>query len=119
MVDPFPGVPYSFGALRKTFGPLWVRCDVCRRYARLHLAEIRDTDYRTKTFSCCRCGADGALMTDYRLDQVEGPQHHPAAVARLTGLTGAPKPAYRLSAKHYGGEGPYSLIPVNASASLP
>jgi hypothetical protein len=52
MVDPFPGVPYSFGALRKTFGPLWVRCDVCRRYARLFLRELRDVDYRTKTFSC-------------------------------------------------------------------
>jgi hypothetical protein len=109
MVGPFPGVPYSFGALRQTYGPLFVRCDVCRRYARLYLAEIRDADYRTKTFSCCRCGTDGALaiaepntetgMTDYRLDQVEAPQHHPAAVARLTG---PPSPAYRLSAKHYG-----------------
>src|ERR1700730_4698852 len=77
MVGPFPGVPYSFGALRQTYGPLFVRCDVCRRYARLYLAEIRDTDYRTKTFSCCRCGTDGALiisepntetgMTDYHL----------------------------------------------------
>jgi hypothetical protein len=26
MVGPFPGVPYSFGALRQTFGPLFVRC---------------------------------------------------------------------------------------------
>jgi hypothetical protein len=24
-------------------------------------------------------------MTDYQLDQVEGPQHHPAAIDRLTG----------------------------------
>jgi hypothetical protein len=56
MVGPFPGVPNSFGALRETLGPLFVRCDVCRRYARLYLAEICDTDYRTKTFSCCRCG---------------------------------------------------------------
>jgi hypothetical protein len=113
MVGPFPGVPYSFGALLQTYGPLFVRCDVCRRYARLYLAEIRDTDYRTKTFRCCRCGTDGALaiaepntetgMTDYQLDQVEGPQHHPAAVARLTGT---PKPAYRLSAKHYGAKAP-------------
>ena len=52
MVGPFPGVPYSFGALRQTYGPLFVRCDVCRRYARLYLAKIRDTDYRTKTSSC-------------------------------------------------------------------
>jgi hypothetical protein len=113
MVGPFPGVPYSFDALRETFGPLFVRCDLCRRYARLYLADIRDTDYRTKTFSCCRCGVDGALaitepntetgMTDYQLDQVEGPRHHPGALARLTG---APKPAYRLSAKHYGAKAP-------------
>ena len=77
-------------------------------YARLYLAEIRDTDYRTKTFSCCRCGTDGALaitepntetgMTDYQLDQVEGPQHRPDALARLTG---PPKPAHCLSAKQY------------------
>ena len=36
------------------------RGDVCRRHARLYLAAIRDTDYRTKTFTWCRCGADGA-----------------------------------------------------------
>jgi len=113
MVGPFRGVPYSFGALREVYGPLFVRCDVCRRYARLYLAEIRDTDSRTKTFSCCRGGTDGALaitepntetgMTDYRLDQVEGPQRHPAAVDRLSG---ALKPAYRLSANHYGVKAP-------------
>jgi hypothetical protein len=113
VVDPFPGVPYSFDALRKTYEPLFVRSDVCRRYARLHLAEIRDTDYRTKTFSWCRCGADGALaitepntetgMTNYQLNQVEGPQHYPGAVARLTG---PPNAAHRLSAKHYGVKAP-------------
>jgi hypothetical protein len=27
----------------------------------MHLGELRDVDYRTKTFSCCRCGSDGAL----------------------------------------------------------
>jgi hypothetical protein len=47
--------------LRQIYGLLFVRCDVCRRYARLYLAEIRNTDYRTKTFSRCRCVADGAL----------------------------------------------------------
>jgi hypothetical protein len=94
MVGPFRGVPYSFGALRKVFGPLWVRCDVCRRYARLHLGELHDVDSRTKTFSCSICGSDGAMaleepckdtgMEDYRLDQRVNPQHHPAAVKRLT-----------------------------------
>jgi hypothetical protein len=43
---PLPRRPHSFDALRKVFGPLWVRCDVCRRYARLHLGELRDVDYR-------------------------------------------------------------------------
>jgi hypothetical protein len=42
-------------------------------------------------------------MTDYQLDQVEGPQHHPGAEARLTG---PPKPTYGLSAKHYGVKAP-------------
>jgi hypothetical protein len=94
MVGPFRGVPYSFGALRKTFGPLWVRCDVCRRYASLPLRDLRDVDYRTKTFSCSICGADGAMaldepckdtgMQDYRLDQRVDPKHHPAAVRRMT-----------------------------------
>jgi hypothetical protein len=80
-----------------------VRCDVCRRDARLYLAEIRDTDYRIKTFSCSQCGTAGVLaivapntetgMTDYQLDQVEAPQLHPAAVSRLTGQ---PTTAYRL-----------------------
>jgi hypothetical protein len=75
MVGPFPGVSYSFGVLHQIHGTLFVRCDVCRRYARLDLAEIRNTNYRTKTFSCSRCGAGGALaitepstesgMTDY------------------------------------------------------
>jgi hypothetical protein len=28
---------------------MWLRCDVCRRYARLKLAGLHDVDYRTKT----------------------------------------------------------------------
>jgi hypothetical protein len=107
MVDPFPGVPYSFGALRKTFGPLWVRCDVCRRYARLFLRELRDVDYRTKTFSCSivaptarsrsRSPAKTPGLEDYRLDQRVDSKHHPAAVKRVT----EPK---RRSYRHVSGE---------------
>jgi hypothetical protein len=33
-------------ALSKTYGQMWLRCDVCRRYARLKLAGLRDVDYR-------------------------------------------------------------------------
>jgi hypothetical protein len=64
MIGPLCGVPYSFGALRKAFGPLWIRCDGCRRYARLFIRELRNVDYRTKTFSCSICGNDGAMALD-------------------------------------------------------
>src|SRR5689334_7148134 len=94
MVGAWPFKPSTFRALVKTLGPLWVRCDVCRRYARLHIGpELRDADYRTKTFSCSRCGASAWLcvveptkesgMEDYRLDEVARPQHHPAALLRF------------------------------------
>jgi hypothetical protein len=33
MTSPWPGRPYTFRALAKTFGPMSLRCDVCRRYA--------------------------------------------------------------------------------------
>src|SRR5712672_4048076 len=94
MVGPFPGVPYSFGALRQTYGPLFVRCDICRRYGRLKLAGLHDVDYRTKTFSCSVCGSEAYFclveptkefgMHDYRLDEVEKPERHPVATKRLT-----------------------------------
>ena len=102
MVGPWPHRAYTFRALSTTYGQMWLRCDVCRRYARLKLAGLHDADYRTKTFSCSICGADGAIaleepckdtgMKDYRLDQRVDPQHHPAAMKRLS----EPKrPAYR------------------------
>ena len=79
MVGPWPHRAFTFRALSKTYGPMWLRCDVCRRYAPLRLAGLHEVDYRTKTFSCSICGADGAIaleepckdtgMEDYRLDQ--------------------------------------------------
>jgi hypothetical protein len=73
---------------------MWLRCDVCRRYARLKLAGLHDVDYRTKTFSCSRCGSEAYFflvepiteygMADYRVDEVEKPERHPDAVRRLT-----------------------------------
>jgi hypothetical protein len=56
MVGPWPHRPFTFRALCKTYGQMWLRCDVCRRYARLSLAGLHDVDYRTKTFSCSVCG---------------------------------------------------------------
>ena len=64
MVGYWPDRAFTFRAFRKVFGPLWVRCDVCRRYARLHLGELRNVDYRTKTFSCSICGSDGAMALE-------------------------------------------------------
>ena len=95
MTGPWPYKPFTFRALQKTFGPMWVRCDICRRYAQLRLRGLLDVDYRTKRFSCSRCGSEAWVcvvepvkergMQDYRLDEIEDPQRHPAAVDRLTG----------------------------------
>jgi hypothetical protein len=58
MVGPWPYRSHTFRALSKTYGQMWLRCDVCRRYARLKLAGLHDVDYRTKTFSCSVCGSE-------------------------------------------------------------
>jgi hypothetical protein len=94
MVGPWPNKPFTFRALSKTYGQMWLRCDVCRRYARLNLAGLHDLDYRSKTFSCSRCGAEAWFcvvepiketgMEDYRLDEVQEPERHPRAIERLT-----------------------------------
>ena len=52
VTEAWPHKPYTFRALRKTFGAMWVRCDVCRRYAPLSIGGLQDVDYRSKTFSC-------------------------------------------------------------------
>ena len=56
MTSAWPDKPFTFRALKATFGQMWLRCDVCRRYAPLNMAGLYDVDYRTKTFSCSRCG---------------------------------------------------------------
>ena len=81
MVGPWPYRAFTFRALSKTYGQMWLRCDVCRRYTRLKLAGLHDVDYRTKTFSCSVCGSEAYFclveptkefgMHDYRLDEVE------------------------------------------------
>ncbi len=48
MVGPWPHRAFTFRALSKTYGQMWLRCDVCRRYARLKLAGLHDVDYRTR-----------------------------------------------------------------------
>ena len=81
MTAPWPFKPFTFRALQKTFGPMWVRCDTCRRYATLPLTGLLDADYRTKRFGCFCCGAEAWVcvveavketdMHDYRLDEIE------------------------------------------------
>ena len=46
MVGPWPHRPFTFRALAKTYGQMWLRCDVCRRYARLKLGDAPDGRYR-------------------------------------------------------------------------
>jgi hypothetical protein len=75
--------PYTCRALRKTFGPMWVRCGIGRRYAPLRLAGLLDVDYRTKRFSCSCCGSEGWVcvigavrergMEAYHLDEIADP----------------------------------------------
>src|SRR5262245_5180924 len=94
MVGPWPHRGFAFRALAKTYGQMWLRCDVCRRYACLRLAGLHNVDYRTKTFSCSRCGAAAYVCLvepimetgkrDYRLNEQIEPQRHPAAVKLLT-----------------------------------
>ena len=74
---------------------MWVRCDVCRRYAPLSIRGLQEVDYRSKTFICSQCGGEAYLaviepikeagMQDYRLDAIERRKRHPIAVDRLTG----------------------------------
>jgi hypothetical protein len=91
---------YTFRALSKTYGQMWLRCDICRRYARLKLAGLHDVDYRTRTFSFSVCGSEAYFclvepttefgMHDYRLDEVDKSERHPATTKRIT------KPSWRL-----------------------
>ena len=56
---------------------------------------FQEVDYRSKTFSCSRCGNEAYLaviepikeagMQDYRLDAIDRPKRHAAAVDELTG----------------------------------
>jgi hypothetical protein len=41
----WPHKPYTFRALRKTFGAMWVRCDVCRRYAPLSIRGLQEVGW--------------------------------------------------------------------------
>jgi hypothetical protein len=40
---------------------MWLRGDVCRRYARLNPAGLHDVDCRTRTFSCSRWGGEACF----------------------------------------------------------
>ena len=92
MVGPWPHRAFTFRALSKTYGQMWLRCDVCRRYARLKLAGLHDVQDLFQLLGLRFGGlllpgrADHGIWHDYRLDEVEKPKRHPDAVRRHTGL---------------------------------
>jgi hypothetical protein len=45
MVDTWPFKPFTFRAATKTFGQMWLRCDLCQRYARLKLTGLLEVDF--------------------------------------------------------------------------
>jgi hypothetical protein len=88
-----PFKPYTFRAVQQVLGDSFVCCWSCRRYVRLRIAGIADRDTRRTTFSCARCGNEGATtlddpakdpaLADMKLDPVDNPTRHPRAVSRL------------------------------------
>src|ERR1041385_8503274 len=79
---------------------MWVRCDVCRRYAPLSIGGLQDVDYRSKTFSCSQCGSEAYLavieptkeagMQDYRLDEeIRSATLPPSIASQLNRQAGA------------------------------
>ena len=65
MAGPNPYKLHSFAELRALFGPLWVRCDSCRRFRALRVTKaIRNLDWRMSRFKCARCGGPGYCTID-------------------------------------------------------
>jgi|SRR5882757_8985267 len=103
MVGPWPHRAFTFRALSKTYGQMWLRCDVCRRYARLKLAGLHDVDYRTRTFSCSVCGSEAYFcliepnkefgMYDYRFDDPSAIRQLPSSSLSRCGGRYRPKAA--------------------------
>jgi transposase-like protein len=92
VVGPNPYKLHTFAELRAVLGPLWVRCDSCRRFRGLRITKaLRDRDYRFTRFKCQRCGHQGAC-TDERPDRQKGMEDyvydrgpaHPIDIARQT-----------------------------------
>ena len=97
VTESWPHKPYTFRALRKTFGAMWVRCDACRRYAPLSIGAFRMWTIGARPLAARSVAArptspsfepiKEAGMRDYRLDAIARPARHPAAVDRLTGCS--------------------------------
>lgn len=99
MVGRNPYKLFSFTELGACIGPIYARCDSCRRYVRIPASRppFGDRDHRRTTLSCSGCGADGVVTTtepstehgmeDYRQENWMAPARHPAAVQRIAGTS--------------------------------
>lgn len=83
-----PYAPGTFRAMQWADGTSYVRCDACRRYVELQMTpDLAERQVRRTTFSCCECGAAGALTGNdprhrgYRLDPQDHPRRHPLAAS--------------------------------------
>ena len=104
MAGPNPYKLHSFAEWRH-FGPIFARCDSCRRFVVLPARQepFGDRDARHTTMSCSVCGEVGRLSdedprqipayADYRRDDWTAPARHPAAIERLTRVPESRRPA--------------------------
>jgi hypothetical protein len=97
VAGPNPHKLHSFAELRAMFGPLWVRCDRCRRFRQLRVTRaLRDRDHRHTRFRCRHCGGQGWValerpntepgMENYADDDRPAPFDQAATHARLRSL---------------------------------
>jgi hypothetical protein len=90
VIEAWPHKPYTFRALRKTFGAMWVRCDACRRYAPLSIGGLQEVDYRSKTFSCSQCGSEAYLAV---IEPIKEAGMQDSVSTRSSGPSATPQPS--------------------------
>ena len=72
MVGPWLNKPFTFRALSKPYGQMWLRRDVCRRYARLKLQGRMMVGYRTNITALA--GAAARASPPHQVYSENGPR---------------------------------------------